>query len=329
MSDQTAVVPSLTARIEERILAPLRRSAAARTWFFVTLAAILLLHIAVLLFLLHRDSNPTMPVAQETPIEVVVEKKEEPKPPAKAPEPPKPPQKQPEIEKPASSAPRAPSEIKVDTAKLDKETHAPKAAKPLADGRPEPAPESVSPVKEATQEEKVEEAETKPDDVLKKDAEALDKAVPQPKPRPKKLAKATPAKSHSMKTMLQQLAGTSPLPDYKFARPTKKTKVFGGNEDARYLAIVYGMIIQHRTRVSLPAGEAGSVTIAFNVDGEGNLTGMGVQHSSGFPEVDQAAASAIRRASPFPPPPAGAPHGLIATIDFGDAAAYTMGDRSE
>lgn len=326
---QTVSAPSLTARIEERILAPLRRNRfATRTWFLVSLAVVLLLHGSLLALLLFRDTGaPAQVESQETPIEVVIEPPK-PKPPeVKKPEPPKP-QAKPEIEKPASSAPRAPSEEKVDTASLAKETHAPKAPTPPKDGKPDASDEASSPSDDVAEPAKSEEKAAARPDVLKEDAEALAKAVPEPPKRPENLAKLTPrAKTRRPKTALERLAGASSLPDYSFARSTKKSPVSGGTEDSRYLAIVYGMIMAHRSRIDVP-GDGGSVTIAFNVDGGGNLVGMDVENTSGYPEIDAAATAAIQRASPFPPPPAGAPHGLIATIDFGHAApVYTMGSR--
>lgn len=330
-NSQTVSTPSLTARIEERILAPLRRNPfATRTWFLVTLAVVLLFHGSLLALLLFRDTGaPTQVATKETPVEVVIEPpKPEPKPPeAKTPEPPKP-QAKPEIEKPASSAPRAPNEEKVDTASLQKETHAPKAPTPPKDGKPDTSEEASSPSDDVADPEKTKDKAAAKPDVLQKDAEALAKAVPEPPKRPENIAKLTPrAKTRRPKTALERLAGASSLPDYSFSRPTKKSPVSGGTEDSRYLAIVYGMIMAHRSRIDVP-GNGGSVTIAFNVDGGGNLIGMGVEHTSGYPEIDAAAAAAIQGASPFPPPPAGAPHGLIATIDFGqEAPVYTMGSR--
>jgi protein TonB len=80
---------ALIAREEERLLAPETR---ARFWsrsrFVAILAAVLLAHAALLLYLLYRDRKATMETAQldETPIEVVVQP-----PPPEPPKPPPPP----------------------------------------------------------------------------------------------------------------------------------------------------------------------------------------------------------------------------------------------
>jgi TonB family protein len=328
-TDHKALVPavpaSLTARIDERLIAPLRRNPQATRRFAATVAFVLLLHGALIAAFLLRDRKTPAQVADREPqaVDIVVEP---PKPPPKPPTPKAPPK--PELEKPAFSAPRAPSDEKIDTTQLQKETHAPTAPRPPTDGQPQPSKEAASPADEMEKTRANEEASAKPD-VLKKDAEALDKARDRPKDKPKKVAKAVRAKARRPLAALQQLAGASPLPDYSFARPTKKSPVTGGTEDSRYLAIVYGMIMQHRSMIDAPADEGGSVTIAFTVDDEGNVIGMGIEQTSGYPQVDAEAAAAIRRASPFPPPPAGAPHGLIATIDFADGdPAYAMGSRA-
>jgi protein TonB len=47
--------------------------------------------------------------------------------------------------------------------------------------------------------------------------------------------------------------------------------------------------------------------IVFAVDGKGNLLQRSVARASGLPELDAAALEAVAEASPFPPPPQGAP----------------------
>ena len=307
---------TLTARIEERLIAPLRRNPfATRTVFTMIVVVVLAIHATVLAYLLHKDrADPVQPLDQkETPVEVVVE---QPKPPP--PPPPPAPQKQaskPEIEKPATSAPRAANEEKVATEQLDKETHAPKAPAPPTDGKPEPEKQAAAPDKPAETPDKEQTESAKKDEDTKKEADALDKAAPEPKPDPKpaKTIKSTVPKK-SPKSALQQLAGTSSLPDYKFARPTKKSPVSGGTEDARYLAIVYGLVMQQFHPIGVTLAGTGSVSVAFEVGADGRILAVGVQDESGNPSFDAAAVDAVRRASPLPPPPAGSPHGLIARI---------------
>ena len=316
----TLVPRTPVAREEERFAAPFRRNAFAhRTWFVITLVAIVALHAAVLAYLLYRDQAEPLaaPPKEETAVEVVVE------PPKPPPQPPR--QKQaearpPELEKPASSAPREANDEKVETEQTRKDTHAPKAPTPPADGHPQAADQASSPSDAPAEPDEAEDAATKPD-APDKDAEALDKAVPLPPKRPEPPKPKPPAKVRTAKTALQRLAGSSQLQDFSFSRPTKKSPIAGGTEDSRYLSIVFGMIMANRRSFVFPEAVDADVTVAFNVDDGGDLTGIGIVHTSGSPQIDAEAVAAIRRAAPFPPPPAGSPHGLIATIDLGPAGA--------
>lgn len=307
-----AEISKLSARLEERFIAPLRPG--TRTWFSVTVAFVLALHAALLGYLVHVDGKQPMRPTKlaETPVEVVVEKPKEKPPPLKKPEPRQPPTKQ-EIEKPASSAPRAPNEEKVETRELQKETRAPTAATPPRDGRPEPSREESSPPTDPADPAKQDEAAAKKD-VLERDAEALDKAKPQPDKKPEtKIAKSKPTvKTRRPTKAMRQLAGASTLPDYRFARPTKKSPIHGGTEDSRYLAIVYAKIMSHYRRTAFGPEETGDATVAFEVNDDGSVIGTEVVQSSGDREVDDAAVAAVWRASPMPPSPPGAPHGLLA-----------------
>ena len=305
---------TLTARMEERLIAPLRRNPLlARSLFLASVVAVLCVHAGIIAYLLHKDrSDPVKPLEQqETPVEVVMEV---PKPPPAPPPPPQKPSAKQEIEKPATSAPRAANDEKVDTTQLDKETHAPKAPTPPTDGKPEPEKDAAAPPTPPDTPDKEQKDAGKPDDD-KKEADALAKATPEKKPDPSPPKAIRPTvKKQATKSALQQLAGTSRLPDYKFARPTKKSPVSGGTEDARYLAIVYGLVMQNFHPVGVTLDGTGSVSVAFEIDSSGRVIGVGVEEGSGNPSFDAAAEEAVRRSSPLPAPPPGSPHGLIARI---------------
>lgn len=308
-------IPSLSARMEERFFAPFKRNVfAARTWQFVIVAVVVTIYGSGLILLMEWDAEHPRQLAkqEETPVEVIVEKP--PPPEARKPQPPKPETKQ-EIEKPATSAPRAPNEEKAETEKQDKETRAPKAPVPPADGKPDHAEEAASPSETPAESAKSEEAAQKPPDPTDKEAEALDRAVPLPPKKPVvREAKLKPPAKLRREEAQRRAAGLSDLPDYTFARPTKKSPVYGGSEDSRYLAIVFGLLMRkYRPRTFVPS-DANSITVTFNVDGGGQVDDIEIVQSSGYPEIDAEAAAALRLASPLPPPPAGSPHGLIATI---------------
>lgn len=323
MSEAKSPFGPLSAKLEERILQPLRAGAfARRTWFSVTVAAVVCLYAGLIGWLLWRDAAdpPRGAEAQETPVEIVAEM---PKPAVAAPQP----AAQQEMEKPATSAPRAVNDNKLDTDSTDKDSHAAKtdAAKtPVppkseseADKTPERPAEAQEPSQQAPAKDDAKADPPKPPDVLDKDAEALDKLPPQPPKKPEKLAKAAPKpppRPRHLQSAAEQLAGASQLPDYTFAKPMRRhAKVSGGSEDDRYLAVVYGMITQNRQPISGPYGDW-AVAVSFIVDGGGNLIGVQVTRSSGYPEVDAQAVEAVESAAPFPPPPSGGNTGLVARL---------------
>lgn len=332
MSETKTTFGIVSARLEERILQPLRSGAfARRTWFSVTLALVVAVYAGLIGWMLWRDAAdpPHGTEAQETAVEVVAEM-------PKPPEPPAPPTPKQEIEKPASSAPRAVNDTKNDTERADKDTHAPKSIAPPAQAEPKPTPDEAKeaaedPAKEAPEKTEAKTEAEKPPEVLDKDAEALDKLTPpEPPKRPEKLAQArkpTPPKPpHRPKSVAQQLAGASDLPDYTFAKPMrKKARVSGGSEDDRYLAVVYGLITQNRQPIRVPYGDW-SVAVSFVVDGGGNLLGVQVSKSSGYAEVDEQAVEAVEAAAPYPPPPSGGRTGLVARLRSMGSEAMA-GDR--
>lgn len=342
--DRKAMKARLTASAAERFLAPVRSKTvfARRSWFCVTLAAVLCVHAAVLVAFLRRDREATPPPqVAEIPVQVIVQPPQPPPQPAVPAQPP---------EKPATSAPRAANDEIVDRNRNDPDTHAPKAIKSAdeaAEAQPakaadaaerEPPPPDAQPDKTASAASSPTTDPTPPTpserapDVLQKDAEALATAAPEPPRRPADLAHATPRKTAPPKasrrelSALRQLAGSSALPDFTFAKPMRRhAKVTGGTEDDRYLAVIYGMITQNHALGSLPDGDW-LVSVAFQVDGDGNLVGAGVTRSSGYPQIDLAALQAVERAAPFPPPPSGAMTGLVAHLHSADARAAAMSD---
>ncbi len=308
-------LPAVPIRVGERWLAPWRDDAfRRRTWNTITVTAICAIYAGILGYFLYRDAHQPVEIAknEEIPVELVPPPPPPP-PPPKAPQPPPPPQAK-EIEKPASSAPRAPSEEKIETDKLDETTSAPKAETPPQDGEKAPPPQPPAAPTEASEHDD-KQADTK-QDVLKKDAEALDKAAPTPPKKPEKIAKAPPrAKPRRDQTALQKLAGKSDTLDYKLARPTKKAPITGGNEDNRYLSNVFAKIMAQYRGVDLgPDADDTTCTVAFEVADDGTILAMQIAKSSGDEELDEAAIAAVSHASPLPPLPPGAPHGLIARI---------------
>ncbi|MEE4118282.1 MAG: TonB family protein [Paracoccaceae bacterium] len=65
--------------------------------------------------------------------------------------------------------------------------------------------------------------------------------------------------------------------------------------------------MRHVIRVRRPDVAArGAARVTFRVAGSGALAGASLSRSSGSAALDRAALTVVRRAAPFPPPPAGA-----------------------
>lgn len=62
--------------------------------------------------------------------------------------------------------------------------------------------------------------------------------------------------------------------------------------------------------------QEGTVHVNFTIDDRGNVLGISLAQSSGFPELDQAAVQAVQRASPVPAPPPGVNKNITAPMRF-------------
>ncbi|MFP5382918.1 MAG: energy transducer TonB, partial [Gammaproteobacteria bacterium] len=61
-------------------------------------------------------------------------------------------------------------------------------------------------------------------------------------------------------------------------------------------------------------GLEGNALAVFSLDRDGRILSLRLGKSSGVPVLDEAALETIRRAAPFPPPPAGLPFAVIEDI---------------
>ncbi len=82
---------------------------------------------------------------------------------------------------------------------------------------------------------------------------------------------------------------------------------------------IAGRIAANRTypESARARGAAGTTIVSLSIGPGGALAGASVTQSSGQPDLDAAAMSAVRRAAPFPPPPPGAPRGFSVPFRFG------------
>ena len=307
----------LAAHEDERFLDPIRGVRAARARFIALVALIVLLYAAVIAALLWRDAHTPVETAQiqETPVEVVVEPPEAPKPPPpEAKKEPPPPPKPKEDLSPARSAPRAPNEDQTKTETKAAKTAAPNKLPTPTEGQPQSTP-ATAPPKEAAPDETKKEDAAKEEDLSKPDAEALDKAKPKAtkKEAKSKEAKAAP-KAKRAPNALAALAGAPSLDaTMSFAKPTPKTKIYGGTEDVRWMSEVEAMLEAKVQKLPHTAHyqTGGNVAICFHVDITGRVIEKDFCKKSGYPDIDQMAMRALLSAAPFPPPPPGLERGLV------------------
>jgi colicin import membrane protein len=84
-----------------------------------------------------------------------------------------------------------------------------------------------------------------------------------------------------------------------------------------------GQVIAHLVRFKRypedaeARGAEGRPTVSFSLDAGGRVGGVSLSRSSGHRDIDAETLAMVRRASPFPVPPAGAPRSFSVTIHFG------------
>ena len=312
-----------TAEPVERLDAPDPPTPAERRGHALALIAAVALHILVpasLILYYWAWPHPVPTAVQEIPVEVVVEEPPPPPPPPKRPEQKPPPQ--PDLEKPAYDAPAAPTEEKVNRESPDKKTEA--KATPEAPPTPNPGAspkaDAPAPAPHPAEEQKGEAAPPAHD--LKPEPEGELPADENPKPEDNPTQAAAPAAPPAPPQKApvgEPLPTIEDLPQYKFARAIEKSPVAGGNAEARYLTIIYGMIKAHlRESAGLHIDQANKHGIVdFYLDEGGNLLGRRLVASSGSADLDIAVMSAIAAAAPYPAPPNWSPVSL--NYNFGRA----------
>jgi protein TonB len=158
-----------------------------------------------------------------------------------------------------------------------------------------PAQETLAPVPEAT---------LQPSDKRPKARPAPREAQPAERAKPKPQAPAQPAGNAARNATRGTNAGQegAKAASAQTARPAAQGDG-GAAASASYGRAVLGKI--NRTRKQR-APSRGRTVVGFSISEGGALASVRVIQSSGSPDLDQVALDHIRRAAPFPKPPAGA-----------------------
>ena len=111
--------------------------------------------------------------------------------------------------------------------------------------------------------------------------------APQTAPAPAKLAAGPPV---------------APMP-----RPTSAAL-------ASWQRLLVAQLERHKRYPPQARGKVGEARLAFSIDRTGRVLASRIVHSSGSEALDQEALALVRRAAPFPPPPAGLPDDRLSFV---------------
>lgn len=89
----------------------------------------------------------------------------------------------------------------------------------------------------------------------------------------------------------------------------------GGGQDG-YYARLRAHLQHYRWPIQAQAAGARTVLVRFRVDGRGGVSAIGLQRSSGDPQLDAEALDLVRRSAPVPQPPHGQAMNLAVPIAF-------------
>jgi periplasmic protein TonB len=76
---------------------------------------------------------------------------------------------------------------------------------------------------------------------------------------------------------------------------------------AKWERLLVAQLERHKRYPPQARGKVGEARLAFSIDRTGRVLASRILHSSGSEALDQEALALVRRAAPFPPPPAGLP----------------------
>jgi protein TonB len=138
----------------------------------------------------------------------------------------------------------------------------------------------------------------------------VEKPVRKKTPEPKKKVAAKPKPKQQEAPDLARSAQNAP----KAAAPSASKGGTGSSlSPAKWASQVRARIV----RASRSTRGTGRVMISFAVSSSGQISSVSVSGSSGDPNLDRAAVSIVRRASPVPAPPPGVSRNVTVPVKFG------------
>jgi protein TonB len=155
-----------------------------------------------------------------------------------------------------------------------------------------------------------------------KPLEPKTEAKPVPKPvqaaPPKPVKDATPAKEHRR---IEAPTKDRAVTQAKASTPSTAANGVGiGRSDAssNYPGTVSAHLRRYQQYPSdaRSRGDQGTATVSFSLDGGGRVTSSRLARGSGIASIDSEVQAMVRRASPFPAPPGGAPRSFTVPVSF-------------
>jgi protein TonB len=155
-----------------------------------------------------------------------------------------------------------------------------------------------------------------------KPLEPKTEAKPVPKPvqvaPPKPMKNAAPAKEHRR---IEAPTTDRAVTQAKASTPSTAANSVGvGRSDAssNYLGLVSAHLRRYQQYPSdaRSRGDQGTATVSFSLDGGGRVTSSRLTRGSGVTSIDSEVQAMVRRASPFPAPPAGAVRSFTVPVSF-------------
>ncbi|RKF16827.1 TonB family protein [Roseovarius spongiae] len=136
--------------------------------------------------------------------------------------------------------------------------------------------------------------------------------APPPKKTPKKKTAPKSARGNAERDATAGSAQGSDRAKAKSSGNAGRAKASGNAAASNYP----GLVMRRIARVPRPRADGrGAAVVAFRINAGGGLAGVSIARSSGSAQLDRAALRMIRRAAPFPPPPAGAQRSFTINIE--------------
>jgi len=291
---------------------------AARFWASAVVVSLGVHAAALIAMLIWPHSPPEAPPPEATSVEIVMDEAPPPKPDTaqSSPTPPALVEAPPVVEAAPPAPPPAvePPPIPVEPPPTPQTAAQPEPPAPLL-AAPPPVPTEPPPVPQTA-----EHPELVPPPIT------VPPPPPVPAPPPVRPIEPNPQPAKARAQPRAVPARAPPPAEPREPRPTKPMPVAtsaagpaaSGAEQAEYQRAVVARIsaVKRYPEAARERAPQGVAVVSFSINASGQVAGVSIARSAGDPILDAEALATVRRASPFPAPPAGAPRTFSAPLSF-------------